>query len=331
MRRRSFLQSCLGAIAGIEADALSHNIKKPLPGEKPESRKNKNVYVKVIGTAQDGGIPHMGCFCANCQRAWEDPRFSRLISSLVLIDRIDNKSIIVDTTPDIRAQTRIIRECVNPDNENTKFIPDGILLTHAHIGHYTGLMFYGYEAQSADRIPVYCSERMKSYLANNGPWSQLIRQKNIAAKIIRPGNPAALTSHISLSTFRVPHRDEFTDTLGFAFTGPEKSLLYIPDIQSWEAWDRSIVEEIQKVDIALLDGTFYSPAELPSRNLASIGHPFIADSIKTLKDVAQNKKVQVLFTHLNHSNLALDPEGPARKAIKGGGFDLAEEGMEFSL
>ena len=331
MRRRAFLHSCFGAVAGLKANRLSRTTHGFPTHLADKSGMAENVFVKVIGTAQDGGIPHIGCFCSNCQRAWKEPQFSRLISSLALFDLVENKTIFVDATPDIRAQTKMVRERMSSHKKKNKFWPDGILLTHAHIGHYTGLMFYSYEAQSTDRLPVYCSERMADFLAQNGPWSQLVEQKNIVTKTIRPENLQSLTSHISILAIQVPHRDEYTDTLGYKIIGPNRSLLYIPDIQNWKTWDRSIVDEIQKVDIALLDGTFYSPEELPSRDLSSIGHPFISDSMLLLKNIAQNSNIQIYFTHLNHSNLALDPDGDARKTMKKDAFDLAEDGMEFSL
>jgi len=331
MRRRTFLHSCFGAVAGLKAELLSGK-PESYPGhisEKPGQA--ENVLVKVIGTAQDGGIPHIGCFCSNCQRALKKPQLSRFISSLALFDLTENKTILVDATPDIRAQTMMIRERMNPKKTTNRYWPDGILLTHAHIGHYTGLMFYGYEALSTDRLPVYCSKRMNDFLTQNGPWSQLVDQKNILAKTISPGQRFSVTSQISILALQVPHRDEYSDTLGFQIKGPNRSLLYIPDIHNWKIWDRSVVEEVQKVDIALLDGTFFSPKELPSRDLSSIGHPFILDSMKILSDIAQDGKTQIFFTHLNHSNLALDPDGDARKIIKKNAFALAEDGIEFPL
>lgn len=331
MRRRAFFHSCFGAVAGIKTGMPSRH-DQPNPNHyigKPDE--NNNVFVKVLGTAQDGGIPHIGCFCANCQRAWKDARFSRFISSLGLFDLIENKSILVDATPDIRTQTKMVMERMSSRIEGKRFWPDGILLTHAHIGHYTGLMFYGYEALSTDRLPVFCSKRMENFLAQNGPWSQLVDQKNILTKTIRTEHVLSLTSHISILAFQVPHRHEFTDTLGFKILGPNRSIMYIPDIQNWKEWDRSIIDEIQKVDIALLDGTFYSPEELPSRDLSAIGHPFISDSMQLLQDAAQDAKTQIFFTHLNHSNLALDPDGDARKTIQRNAFALAEDGMEFRL
>ena len=331
MRRRTFFHSCLGAVASAKSGILSGRVKTHHGLSIEKLNKENNVFAKVLGTAQDGGIPHIGCFCMNCQRAWKDARFSRFIASLGLFDPIENKTIFVDATPDIRAQTKMAAERMGFPKKTQRFWPDGIVLTHAHIGHYTGLMFYGYEALATDRLPVFCSKRMNDFLSQNGPWSQLCEQKNIVNKTIRTEHLLSLTSNISIYPFQVPHRDEFTDTLGFRIMGPNRSILYIPDIQNWKKWERSIVDEIQKVDIALLDGTFYSPEELPSRDLSSIGHPFISDSMELLADVAKEEKTQIFFTHLNHSNLALDPDGDARKTMERNAFALAEDGMEFRL
>ncbi len=287
--------------------------------------------MRVLGTAQDGGIPHIGCSCPNCQKAWQIPLFSRLASSLAVCDLEAGKIFLIDATPDIRIQTRMIMNMKEPKNNSLRFAPDGVLLTHAHIGHYTGLMFYGYEAQSTVKLPVYCSERMAEFLATNGPWSQLVSLENIAIQTIEPEKVFLLTPQISVTAFQVPHRNEYSDTLGFKIQGSRDMLLYIPDIHSWETWDRSVVEEVKKVDQALLDGTFYSADELPSRDLSSIGHPLISHSLQILKDIAKEGRTQIFFTHLNHTNLALDPEGEPRKKIEEHGFHLARDGMEFSL
>ncbi len=331
MRRRAFLHIFLGSAAGLNINLFCGSLKNPQkdPSNKPQQA--ANVLVIVLGTAQDGGLPHIGCSCLNCQKAWQDSRFSRLISSLAIFDLAANKVFLIDTTPDIRAQTRMLMDRMKASQSPSRFAPDGVLLTHAHIGHYSGLMFYGYEAQATDKLPVYCSKRMAEFLAKNGPWNQLVSQKNIVTHTVEPEKAISLTPQVSVTAFQVPHRDEYTDTFGFKIKGPQGSLLYIPDIHSWESWDRSVVEEVKKVNIALLDGTFFSPDELPSRDLSSIGHPFIIHSMEILEDIAREGKTRIFFTHLNHTNLALDPEGEPRRAVERQGFHLASDGMEFSL
>jgi pyrroloquinoline quinone biosynthesis protein B len=172
---------------------------------------------------------------------------------------------------------------------------------------------------------------MRDFLIKNSPWNQLIEKENILPIILSPNERLPLTSRISVVPFQVPHRDEYSDTLGFIISGSKKNLLYLPDIQNWEAWERSIIEEVQKAEIALLDGTFYSPEELPGRDLPSIGHPFIKKSIEMLNEVPQKGKTAIYFTHLNHSNLILDPEGEARKNVIESGFAIAADGLEIPL
>jgi pyrroloquinoline quinone biosynthesis protein B len=316
-------------MAGLPA--LASNTFRALPEKQKKKSRVTNILVKVLGTAQDGGIPQLGCYCKNCLRAREKPGFSRLVSSLGLFDLEESNFFLLDATPDIRAQSHLAYKRLGKEKSGTRNFPQAVLLTHAHIGHYTGLVFFGYESVSSFDLPVYCSERMGTFLANNGPWSQLVNFKNISLRELSMEKKLSLTARLSIASFQVPHRDEYSDTIGFTVSGQRKKLLYIPDIQDWRTWKKSVVEEVKKVDIALLDGTFYSPEELPGRDLSQIGHPFIKTSVKLLGKLARRGKTKIYFTHLNHSNLALDPEGEARKKIENEGFRLAEEGMEFYL
>ncbi len=330
MKRRDFFNACLGGLAGMNILFFSGE-RRFSPKDSKKEKDETDVLIKVLGTAQDGGLPQIGCYCKNCLRAREDKRFSRLISSLAIIDLGEKKFFILDATPDIRDQSDIAFSRLALRKQGRKNSPSGVILTHAHIGHYTGLMFYGYESISTNKLPVYCSPSMENYLSDNGPWSQLVRLENISIHTLSLEKQFLLTPRISFTPFLVPHRNEYTDTLGFIISGEKRKLFYVPDIQSWEVWNRSIVEEIRKSDVALLDGTFYSSEELPGRDLSKIGHPFIKTSLKTLKNAGEEGKTKIFFTHLNHSNLALDPEGQARKEVEEKGFGIASEGMEFFL
>ena len=104
---------------------------------------------------------------------------------------------------------------------------------------------------------------MANFLKSNGPWSQLVNYRNIILNGLQADRPTFLTSELSVTPFFVPHRDEYSETVGYKIQHGETSLLYIPDINKWELWEKSIEEEILKVDYALLDGTFYDSSELP--------------------------------------------------------------------
>lgn len=304
----------------------------PAPAATPAE--GRGPRVRVLGTAQDGGLPHAGCRCSRCQAARSNPERARLIASLALIVPELPGVFLIDATPDIRPQLDRIADVRRGTDDRVERRPvDGVLLTHAHLGHYTGLGFFGFEAIHTRQLPVFCSAPMAGFLSGNGPWSQLVGLENVVLRPFRPGHPLKLAPDLWVTPLSVPHRDEYADTVGFVVRGPEAALLYVPDTDSWWAWDPPLplVLEKEEIDVAILDGTFFSGDELPGRDPLSIGHPLIRDSLDLLEPLVHEKGLRVYFTHLNHSNPALDPEGPERSEIERRGFAVLAEGQEFPL
>ena len=290
--------------------------------------------VVVLGTVQDGGMPQTGCNCSYCSAARKNPALARHVASLAIHIPKTGRVYLVDATPDISAQIEEIHTFrPHPEGKTDRAPVDGVLLTHAHIGHYLGLAHFGFESLNTKDIPVWVSPRMAEYLKTNGPWSQLVRFGNIALREFQPGTRFDLEGGISVTPIQVPHRDEFSDTMAFVIRGPKKSLLYVPDTDSWRLWSRPLptVLEEEKVDIALLDATFYSPDELPDRDVSKIKHPLITQSMDLLEPLVKAGKLRVYFTHMNHSNPALEKDGTAQKAIEARGFHVLGEGEEFEL
>jgi len=256
------------------------------------------------------------------------------VASLAIHVPKTGRVYLVDATPDLPAQIEAIHGFrAHPEGKVDRAPVDGVLLTHAHIGHYLGLAHFGFESLNTRDIPVWVSPRMAAYLRANGPWSQLVRLGNIALREIQPGQPFPLEEGITVEAFPVPHRDEYSDTMAFLIRGPKQTLLYVPDTDSWAAWPKPLLEVLreEKVDVALLDATFYSPDELPDRDVTKIRHPLITQSMDLLEPLVKAGKLRVFFTHLNHSNPALDPDGPARRAIEARGFRVLEDGEAFGL
>jgi len=290
--------------------------------------------VVVLGTAQDGGLPQTGCDCAHCAAARRNPALARRVASLAIHVPATGHVYLVDATPDLPAQIETIHTFRrHPDGGTDRAPVDGVLLTHAHIGHYLGLAHFGFESLNTKGIPTWVSPRMAEFLRANGPWGQLVRLENIALRQFQPGVPFELEPGISVKPIAVPHRDEYTDTMAFVIRGPSRRLLYVPDTDSWRTWPRPLPEVLkeEKIDVALLDGTFYSPDELPDRDVTKIKHPLIADSMDLLEPLVKAGALRVEFTHLNHSNPAVEEAGPARKAIMARGFRVAADGEEIGL
>jgi pyrroloquinoline quinone biosynthesis protein B len=290
--------------------------------------------VVVLGIAQDGGMPQTGCDCLHCSAARRDPSLARHVASLAIHIPKTGHVYLVDATPDFPAQVEMIhRFHPHPEGKTDRAPVDGVLLTHAHIGHYLGLAHFGFESLNTRDIPVWASPRMAAYLRTNGPWSQLVAFHNIAIREFQPGQSFDLEAGISIKPIQVPHRDEYSDTMAFLIRGPNKTLLYVPDTDAWTAWPKPLTDVIreEKVDVALLDGTFYSPDELPDRDVSKIKHPLVTSTMDLLEPLAKAGKVRVRFLHLNHSNPLFESDGAARKALKARGFGVAEEGEEIGL
>lgn len=278
-------------------------------------------YVMVLGIAQDGGVPQAG----TDHPGWKNPERSEKVVSLGIIDPETSKRWMIEATPDFRRQLHMVNKEM-PGMENSA--PDGIFLTHAHIGHYTGLMFLGHESMGADGVPVYAMPKMSDYLSGNGPWDQLVRYENIALKSLAADSAIQLNHQLSITPFLVPHRQEYSEVVGYKIEGPDKSVLFIPDIDSWSEWEEwgvCIEEEIQNVDFALLDATFFADGEIPGRDMSNFPHPFIRHSMERFKQLSKEERGKVHFIHLNHTNPALIPGSEAVKEIKEKGFNIAYE------
>jgi len=241
------------------------------------------------------------------------------------------KIYFFDATPDIREQLEAVADAREPLPDGVDRAPiDGVFLSHAHMGHYLGLAFFGYEAVHTSELPVYATPRMAAFLRDNGPWSQLVERENISLREVRPGSTVNLEDGVSVTLVPSPHREEYTDTVGFLIRGPDGALLFVPDTDAWERWSPSIESWLGQVDIALLDGTFYSRAELSNRSIEEIGHPLVASSMDRFEKLGQAAP-EIVFIHMNHSNPLLLDGSPERPALERRGFKIAAEGMEFDL
>ncbi|KAB2950317.1 MAG: pyrroloquinoline quinone biosynthesis protein PqqB [Thermoanaerobaculia bacterium] len=294
-------------------------------------------YVLVLGTAQDGGIPHLGGHAAPDEAARRDPALARTAASLLVVEPASGKRWLIDASPDVARQLDAA-EAVAPLRavaSGRAPIVDGVFLTHAHIGHYLGLAWFGREVYGADHLPVHGSARMVNHLATNAPWELLVRLGHVELRGLEPGRAVELAPGLSITPFLVPHRDEYTDTFGFEIRALGRALLYIPDIDKWERWEESnggpIEAALARVDVALLDATFFGEGEIPGRSLAEIPHPFVVESIARFSKLSASERRKVVFTHLNHSNRAALPDSHERRTIEAAGLRVAREMERIEL
>lgn len=289
-----------------------------------ENTAPKTPFIMVLGVAQDAGYPQAGY-----QEEWKainlGQRKPLYTVSLGLIDPINKKRYLFDATPDFKEQLQMLDEI-----SETNYYPlDGIFLTHAHIGHYTGLMHLGREVMGTAGVPVHAMPKMKTFLEENGPWNQLVSLNNISIKPMQDSTLVELSKDISVMPFTVPHRDEYSETVGFKIQINQKSIVFIPDIDKWNKWDVDIREVVKNNDIVLIDASFYQDGELEGRDMSLIPHPFTKESMELFSKLSKTDKAKVHFIHANHTNPILDMNSPEYEEVSQAGFNVAQQGEIF--
>jgi pyrroloquinoline quinone biosynthesis protein B len=299
-------------------------------------------YVLVLGTAQDGGLPQVGCDGEECRAARADPARRRLVTSILLCDPRSGRRWLFDCTPDLAEQVE--RAHGHPATRRTEGprppLFDGLFLTHAHAGHYGGLLELGREAYGAEELATWVTPRFAEFLTNDGPWSLMVAERRLVLHELVLGRPIELAPDLLVVPFVVPHRDELSDTVGFEIRGPNAALVYLPDIDKWERWDAldggagppgRIEALLARSDFALLDGCFFADGEIPGRSMRDIPHPFVSESLARFAALPPAERAKVHFTHLNHTNPAAEEGSPAWRAVRDSGLQVLAEGRVFDL
>ncbi|MFW9922652.1 MAG: MBL fold metallo-hydrolase [Candidatus Thorarchaeota archaeon] len=278
------------------------------------------MYLEILGSGQDAGVPQIGCLCSNCLLAHKDPNYRKLASSIAVIDDNHDVIFIIDASPDIKYQYySIYKKKKNNDKISEKNFPP-IFLTHTHYGHLAGLWLLGKECLDANSVKVYCSPKVKKFLETSHPFIHLISRKNILPTELAI-NETLQISNCTIESFEVPHRNEYADTVGYQITN-NKRIVYLPDLDSW---NKELIERISRADIALIDGTFYSNNEIPS--YSHVPHPPIIETMQLFS----NLKTKIIFTHFNHTNPILNDESIEKSQLINNGFKIAHDNMQIMI
>ena len=286
---------------------------------------SQSEYIYILGNTQDAGLPHIGCqhpFCEDNFNVYEE----HYTTSIAVVNSDLKKYILFEATPDITFQLNNLKKNIFDEF----LLPESIYITHAHIGHYTGLMYFGREALGSKDLLVRVLPRMSKFLQNNGPWSQLVDINNIKIKEINFGLSTNELNNIQITPVQVPHRDEYSETAGYIIKGKNKKALFIPDIDKWEKWDRDLSQLAKDFDFLLIDATFYNSKEI-NRDINEIPHPLVTETIDLLSGLNIENRNKVYFIHMNHTNMMLDPNSELSKLITSKGFNIARLGQKLYL
>ena len=277
---------------------------------------SQTEYIYVLGNVQDAGLPHIGCQHKFCKEKFSEFE-EYFTTSIAVVVPVEKKYILFEASPDIPYQLNYLEKEIF----NEFLLPESIFITHAHIGHYTGLMYFGREALGAKNLIIKVLPKMSNFLKTNGPWSQLVDINNIKIQNLSFGSKTNELRNITVTPIQVPHRDEYSETAGFIIEGRNKKALFIPDIDKWEKWDKNLKQLVYEFDYLLLDSTFYDSKEI-NRDISEIPHPLVTETINLLDDLSPEHKNKVYFIHMNHTNLMLDPSSELTKLVVNKGFNI---------
>lgn len=281
-------------------------------------------FVQVLGIAQDGGYPQAGCQRPCCAGAWENVDQRRSVAALGIVDPATGEGWLIDATPDFPGQLAALQQA-----GGAALV--GICLTHAHIGHYTGLIYLGKEAMATRQLPVYAMPRMQEFLRQQQPWSVLCGEQHLQLEKLSDQTQRPLNERIAVTPLLVPHRAEFSETIGLIISGPSRRVLWLPDIDSWDDCQSSLEELLRQVDVAYIDGTFFDGDELVGRSLQDVPHPTVLQTLQQLASLPASERAKVRFVHLNHTNPLLDSASAATAKVEQAGSGVARQGEREPL
>tara|TARA_B100000767_G_scaffold240471_1_gene236268 strand:+ start:309 stop:1223 length:915 start_codon:yes stop_codon:yes gene_type:complete len=286
---------------------------------------NNSPFIYILGNTQDAGVPHIGCEQEFCQSNYKSNQ-DFFATSIAIVDPSVNKYALFEASPDITFQLNYISTNIFDGFS----LPEHIYITHAHIGHYAGLMYLGRESLGSSNVNVRVLPKMSSFLKNNGPWNQLISIKNIDLEEISFDESSTVFDKIKVTPFQVPHRDEYSETAGYIIAGKNKKALFIPDIDKWEKWSVDIKSLFREYDYLLIDATFYDENEI-NRDINEIPHPLVKKTMNLFDKTSLGDKSKIYFIHMNHTNMMLDPESELTKLVLSKGFNIARIGQKLYL
>lgn len=223
------------------------------------------MRVTVLGCGTSGGVPRIGGVWGVCDP--HEPRNRRLRASILV--ESEGSAILVDTSPDLRAQ------CLENDIQRL----DAVLYTHDHADHTHGIdELRVFAMMRRERVPIYADALTLATL----------RQRFDYIFASRTGYPAICEGHeIELAPFRVagvdvvPFRQThgWTTSLGFRFG----SIAYSTDLNEL---DEDAFAALKGVDTWIVDALRPKP------------HPTHTHLAQTLEWIERVRPRRAYLTHM---------------------------------
>jgi pyrroloquinoline quinone biosynthesis protein B len=300
----------------IELNINSGNsLDSPVDPPEPGSIQKR---ITVLGAADDGGIPHLNCECKACTQARKNNEVD-YPTSLRLTGTSADQTLIFEASAELR--------------HTIENIPDAFCISHDYGGSTAGLFSLGNEVTGANSVKIYCSEEFGSLIRSGGLYDRLLTNNNLEIEPVQHGEDRQI-AYCDITFFELEFDHGKTNPLAYKISGADEvgnDLFYAPKIQNIESGN--ILEIIKEVDIALIDGHYWSQA-----GETRAGH--LPRNIPRYMDVIDNNldntdedgelETEIYFLNINHTNKVLH-DHDRLKSIQERGYDICNEGQDFFI
>ena len=295
---------------------------------------------KLLGTAAGGGFPQWNCACTLCDLCRNFPDVVRPRLQLQAAFSTDaEKWFLINASPDLRFQIESNPELQPVALHGKRNTPiQGIILTSADLDQVLGLLLL----REFQPLTIYSTGVVRRVLEANSFFRMLERVPNQLTWVeIHPGKAFTLGDRVTCTPISLsgslPYyaRESAADglaSLGLLLEADGHRLAYTPSLPEVT---EAIREMYDSCDVVLVDGTFWSDAELSRTHSGtplarSIGHVPISGDDGTIALLADIRVRQRIFVHINNTNPVLDTRGPEYKYVIDAGWQIGQDGWQLN-
>jgi pyrroloquinoline quinone biosynthesis protein B len=309
------------------------------------------MHIKILGAASDGGFPSWNCACRNCSEMRNGVLRGKA-QTQIAFSPISGVWFLAGASPDLRAQILAAPELC-PSGELPGHSPiAGVFLFDAAVASVAGLLhlrelqnYFIFATPAVQRI-VKNENRIFKVLDCAGQsvqWQSLSGKRRIGCHLSENSGDAPTFFYTAIplggnypeyaSEGDPRERPADEASIGLLLEQANKKLLLAPSISGRHSeW----IKIAASVDVALLDGTFWSDEELIATGRANktareLDHLPLSGAEGLLAQYPKDARGRKVLIQMNHTNPILDESSDEHRAVVEAGFEIAYDGMEIEL
>ncbi|WP_027134618.1 pyrroloquinoline quinone biosynthesis protein PqqB [Geminicoccus roseus] len=298
------------------------------------------MRIIVLGSAAGGGFPQWNCRCPVCRLAWAgDKRVTPRTQSGLAVSADGERWILLNASPDLRQQI-LATPALHPKTGLRHSPIAAVILTNGELDHIAGLL----TLRERQAFRLYATETTHASVRSNDLFRAL-DEKLVERCPMQPGEPLDLPG-LRFVPFVVPGKvplyqesgdvalgEETEHVLGLEIIADGQRCLYVPNCARITP---ELRERLAGADLLFFDGTTFTDDEMVRHGLspktaARMGHLAMDGPDGSIAGLAGLPLGRRVFLHLNNSNPALVEGSAERLQVAAAGWELAHDGMEFTL